>query len=311
METADLRGAEFTGCDLEHASFDHALLDEAKFERCMMSLASFQDAEMRGTSLHLSSLEGCTFVRTVFENTKIPLVYLVNCSFRDTDVSGLTWYDGPMGVRFGGPSSFDLKTLKRTARAVCDDSELKRVAAFLRGCGLTEDDLTFFRGLMDDDETAESVFISYSHSDEAFASRLHEALVAAGVAVFYAPEHVVGGRKLHEQLQSAIHRQDRLLLVLSERSIESPWVETEIYEARQRELTEGKTVLFPISLMPYDKLRAWRCFDADSGRDLAREVRAYYIPDFTAWRDHLEFEAEVSKLLRALKTGANALAGDA
>ena len=34
---------------------------------------------------------------------------------------------------------------------------------------------------------------------------------------------------------------------------------------------------------------------------MAREVREYYIPDFSSWKDHDSFESEYAKLLRDLK----------
>jgi hypothetical protein len=34
---------------------------------------------------------------------------------------------------------------------------------------------------------------------------------------------------------------------------------------------------------------------------LATEIREYYIPDFTAWKDHDAFEAAFARLLRDLK----------
>jgi hypothetical protein len=37
-------------------------------------------------------------------------------------------------------------------------------------------------------------------------------------------------------------------------------------------------VLFPISLVSFEELREWRCFDADTGKDSAREIRS------TSWR---------------------------
>jgi hypothetical protein len=59
--------------------------------------------------------------------------------------------------------------------------------------------------------------------------------------------------------------------------------------------------LFPIRLIDMNPIKKWDFFDEDSGRDLAAEVRAYPIPDFSAWKDHDLFETEVEKLLRALK----------
>ncbi len=44
---------------------------------------------------------------------------------------------------------------------------------------------------------------------------------------------------------------DKLLLILSEHSMSSPWVKTEIANARVREKREGKQLLFPITLVPF------------------------------------------------------------
>ena len=52
-----------------------------------------------------------------------------------------------------------------------------------------------------------------------------------GVRCRFAPHHIKGARKLHEQIVEAIHLQDRLLLILSEESIRSEWVRNEIFHA--------------------------------------------------------------------------------
>ena len=40
-----------------------------------------------------------------------------------------------------------------------------------------------------------------------------------------------------------------MLIVLSENSIASPWVEREVNAAREREQREGRSVLFPVRLV--------------------------------------------------------------
>lgn len=55
-----------------------------------------------------------------------------------------------------------------------------------------------------------------------------------------------GGKKLHQQLFEAIQIHDRLLIVLSEHSIQSEWVMTEIRKAREAEKKEKRRKLFPI-----------------------------------------------------------------
>jgi hypothetical protein len=44
--------------------------------------------------------------------------------------------------------------------------------------------------------------------------------------------------------------------------------------------------------------------DADSGKDLAVELRGYFIPDFSNWKDHDSFEATFARFLVDLRAGA-------
>ena len=146
-----------------------------------------------------------------------------------------------------------------------------------------------------------SSFISYAGKDDEFARRLHSRMRQANMRVWFAPEDLKGGRKLHEQLFDAIQIHDRLLLILSTHSMRSEWVMTEIRKARDDERKENRRKLFPIRLCSFDELRSWTCFDPDSGKDLAIEVREYFIPDFSNWKNHDAFEKEFEKLQRDLK----------
>jgi hypothetical protein len=69
----------------------------------------------------------------------------------------------------------------------------------------------------------------------------------------------------------------------------------------QSEIREGRRVLFTIRLVGYEEVRAWECFDADSGKDLARHVREYFIPDFSNWADPSSYQKAFQRLLRDLK----------
>ena len=46
--------------------------------------------------------------------------------------------------------------------------------------------------------------------------------------------------------------------------------------------------------------KAWECFDSDTGRDIAEEIREYFIPNFSGWRKLGRFDAEFKKLCRDL-----------
>jgi hypothetical protein len=45
----------------------------------------------------------------------------------------------------------------------------------------------------------------------------------------------------------------------------SSWVKTEIANARARE-QQKRQMLFPITLVPFDRIKDWKLFDADRGR---------------------------------------------
>jgi hypothetical protein len=95
---------------------------------------------------------------------------------------------------------------------------------------------------------------------------------------------------------------DKLLLILSEASIASTWVEHELRRALRMEVRESRRVLFPIRLIDYEALRDWECFDADTGKDLATEIREYFIPDFSTWKqDHDAYQRAFDRLLRDLR----------
>ena len=79
-------------------------------------------------------------------------------------------------------------------------------------------------------------------------------------------------------------------------------MKTEIAKARQREIKEKKRVLFPVRVgISFEQLKDWEYFDADIGKSSAREIREYYIPDFSNWKSHDSYQEEFAKLLHDLK----------
>jgi hypothetical protein len=81
---------------------------------------------------------------------------------------------------------------------------------------------------------------------------------------------------------------------------------TELRKARKAERRSGKRKLFPVRLVDFYALRDWECFDADSAKDLAVELREYFIPDFSHWKEHDQFEDAFARLLKDLKTDVSA-----
>ena len=199
-------------------------------------------------------------------------------------------------ARHDGPSTIGLDTIYSSRGQIPE--------SFLRGAGVPDNFITFTRSLTGAALEFYSCFISYSTKDQDFADRLYADLQARGVRCWFAPHDIQGGRKIHEQIDEAIHLYDKLLLILSDASMKSGWVSTEISKARKREQREKRRMLFPISVVPYDAIRDWECFDADAGKDSAREIREYFIPDFSNWKDQDSYQKSFDRLIRDLKSGA-------
>src|SRR3989442_1313486 len=106
---------------------------------------------------------------------------------------------------------------------------------FLRGIGTPDEYIDTWRATMKHPILYYSIFISYSNSDEVLARRLHADLQAHGVRCWFAPEDLKIGNKFRQHIDAAIHLQDKLLLLLSEHSIASTWVENEVEAALEKE----------------------------------------------------------------------------
>jgi hypothetical protein len=85
---------------------------------------------------------------------------------------------------------------------------------------------------------------------------------------------------------------------------ECNWVKTEIYKAHEREIRGNRRILFPVGLATYDQIQGWECFDADTGKDLAREISEYVIPEFSTCKDHDSYRKAFDRLFWNLKTDA-------
>jgi TIR domain-containing protein/FRG domain-containing protein len=147
-----------------------------------------------------------------------------------------------------------------------------------------------------------SCYLSYSTKDEEFARRLYSRLRDAKVRVWFWPENIKTGEMVHEQIETAIQAHDKLLIVLSKASLQSEWVMTELREAQGAERRSGKRKLFPVRLVDFRTLDDAASLKQKSGKNVAAKLGEYGILDFSNWKDHDQFEATFSRLLRDLRT---------
>ena len=138
-----------------------------------------------------------------------------------------------------GPSSIDHRTLEKSPNLPL---------AFLRGVGLPDRLIDYLPSLLNQPIQFYSCFISYSAKDQDVAERLHADLQNKGVRCWFAPHDLPIGAKILDGIDEAIRLRDKVLLILSEHSIKSDWVEDEVTTAFEEERKRGQPMLFPIRL---------------------------------------------------------------
>ena len=305
LRRAYLMATDLSGAHLSEANLNEACLAGAQVVDAVLSWVSLRRSDLRGVNLSGTNLRGANlrdarllgaylghaiFSAADLRRADFTEAHTSATSFIDLDLSGVV---GLESVKHDGPSTIGIDTIYK--------SHGKIPEVFLRGCGVPDEFIAYIGSMVGRPIEFYSCFISYSTQDQEFAERLHADLQAKGVRCWFAPEEMKAGRKVHEQIDEAIRLHDRLLLILSEHSMKSEWVNTEIAKARKREVKDGKRVLFPVRLVGFEALRDWECFDADTGKDSAREIREYFIPDFSNWKDHDSYQTAFQRLVKDLK----------
>jgi hypothetical protein len=320
LRAANLIDAELSTADFRGADLSNALLIDVNFHGANLNLANLHDAALNRANLRYANLRSANLCSAHLSNANLnnadlsladlSKAILTNVDLNGTNLSGsdmsnttiaeaafgnndLSLTRGLETVRHLAPSSVGIDTIYRSKGKIPD--------SFLRGCGVPDEFITYAKSLVANPIQFYSCFISYAFKDQAFADHLYADLQNKGVRCWFAPHDVQGGRKLHEQIDEAIRLHDKLLLILSPHSMESEWVKTEIAKARRREVRDQRRVLFPIRLAPFETLRDWECFDADTGKDSAREIREYFIPDFSNWKNHDSYQEAFQRLISDLK----------
>jgi uncharacterized protein YjbI with pentapeptide repeats len=280
------RTRTFSEADLRGANLVHANLTRANLTRAILNRANLRGVDLHAAILHGTNVRDAVLQGAHFAYSRFARTVLGDVDLRTAIDLDLAVHEGPYHRhRYQLPKqrqdSWSLPPWRRYPRKLHHVHVLADGATF-----------EFF-----------SCFISYSTKDQEFADRLYADLQAKGVRCWFAPHEIQGGRKVHEQIDEAIRVYDKLLLILSDASMNSNWVKTEIANARVREEQQKRQMLFPITLVPYGN-KEWKLFDADTGIDSAREIREYFIPDFSNWKDHDSYQTAFERLLRDLKAEA-------
>jgi hypothetical protein len=104
------------------------------------------------------------------------------------------------------------------------------------------------------------------------------------------------GERFRRRIDEVIRVHDKLLLILSENSVASSWVEKEVETALEGEDEQKRTVLFPVRLDD-SVMEVKTGWPAD-----VRRTR--HIGDFRRWKEHDEYQKAFARLLEDLKASA-------
>jgi hypothetical protein len=277
LSNANLREANLRGADLSNANLRGAYLNQAN-----LNLANLDGADLGGANLSWTSFNDASLTNADLGGARV--------GWTNFGFLSLKMVKGLETVRHIGPSIIGTRMLEWSQGDIPE--------AFLRGAGLSDTFITYIHSLVGKPIEYYSCFISYSSKDEALARRLYADLQSNHVRCWFAPEDMKIGDEIRVRIDESIRVYDKLLIVLSEHSVESTWVEDEVEAALEKERVarkrgERRTVLFPIQLDESMK-------NVASGWP-AKIRRTRHIGDFRNWKNHDEYQIAFARLLRDLQ----------
>jgi hypothetical protein len=292
LRQADLSGANISGARLYGVELNAGILPRASLiDTCLfkadLTVTDMTEADLTMADLSFANLTWAKLTRAVLSSTILHETLMADTDL--TDAVGLSSCDHK------GYSVIDHRTLAKSGVLPIP---------FLRGCGLPNAIIDCVSELRGAPVHFPTCFISYSHQDVDFATQLHSSLQEYGIRCWFAPEDMQGGKKIHTQINEAIRTHEKLILVLSDHSMQSDWVVHEIKQALVREKEQNTQILFPVALCDYDRIRTWKLFHPATITDLAEEVREYFILDFSNWRDVHAYWKILDQLLESLKASS-------
>jgi len=221
-----------------------------------------------------------TFAVRSFRQTNLRGTVCGGTGFTDLDLSQAK---GLETATHRGPSVIDLDTLHKSKDRVPE--------LFFRGCGVPENLLTYLHagaGIAFD-----SCFISFTEADDAFSRRLYSDLQVAGVCCWRWKEDARWGATLMREVDDAVRRYDKLIVICSAESLKAEGVMREIERALQREHRENREVLFPIRID--DAVFSWK-------HALQADVVRKHIGDFRDWRNPAAYNQAMDRLIQSLRS---------
>jgi uncharacterized protein YjbI with pentapeptide repeats len=313
---ANLRNANFKNANLSGANLMVADLEGADLSGANLSKTNLTKSDLSGINLRRADLSGARLMRTNLARSN-----LMEARFIETDLTGVNlsqavagstvFASSDLGKVIGlesldhrGPSYISMDTFVLSAGKIPE--------VFLRGCGLSDADIEYAKlsnPALSTDEISKilqklhtlraerapqisPLFISYSSANSQFVEKIGNHLTQKGIR-YWRDIHEKNGQR-DRQIAWSIPQSSKVLLVLSEQSMKSDWVEQDVQEARKLEKEMGRGVLYPVTLDD-----SWR--DSRSPKTIMEQVLEHSILDFSGWKDKSKFDDTFRTLLDRLE----------
>jgi len=212
LSGADLIRADLSGANLSGANLSRADLFRANLTRAGLIGAGLIGADLSGANLFRANLSGANLSGAVLDEALFENARMVQTILGDVDLGSVHGLETVIHI---GPSTIGIDTIYNSGGKIPEE--------FLRGCGVQDNFVDYIGSLVGRAIEYYSCFISYSSKDEEFAVKLHRDLQAEGVRCWFAPEDMKIGDRIRDEIDQAIRFHDKLLLILSEQSVESDW----------------------------------------------------------------------------------------
>ncbi|MCB0534864.1 MAG: toll/interleukin-1 receptor domain-containing protein [Saprospiraceae bacterium] len=320
LENAYLFGAFFSGARLSKATFLNAMLGSTNYHNSTMWYTDFSGANLLKADLSNSSLENANLTNTNLSNADLTSANLSNANLSNANLfrtnlfgtnlfganlSGANFKWARLGqtvfgftnlstcknlvsVAVHAPCSVDFQTLRESGSL---DKE------FTTKVGLPELLMEYLPDFFNPALLIYPAFLSHSWADKEFVRKLYEALTKKGVTIWLDEKKMKPGDNIHDSISEGIKYYDKLLLVCSENSLNSWWVEKElekVYEKeREMQKDRGKKFRLVIPIRIDDNIL--KCRDG-----ILATVKSSVIGDFTKWRNESEFDKALKELVDAL-----------
>jgi uncharacterized protein YjbI with pentapeptide repeats len=281
LSRSDLRWADFSNADLMGVGLSDANLYATMFRGANLREVDFDGACLYETNLNLAILNDANF-----SHSKLKSTYFIN-----VDLSNSQGLDK---VRHDGPSTISMDTLFRSHGNI--------PVLFFQGAGAPKSFIELYETFSPDDFDNCSCFISFSASDQEFVQKLYDDLQREGIRIWLVPDEMKQGDPNHPRIYQEIQSTDKLLLVLSENSVNSDWIECEVNLTLEQERRINADigddelpipVLLPI-LIDSSIIEAKQFW--------ARNIREErHINNFSEWQNKTAYKSAFDRLLKDLK----------